>query len=345
MTTSVTNFFETNEYTGGPLSPEHAAQLLELAETGDTSNSLETGGAPTTTNALDGSTADGTNESNDAKVNDTAATATKGTPDPATPVLMAKDGIHTISFDKLVEARQQAATFKAQAETATQELNALKAEAQARANAGEAPTKTDNMVAAASAAIEAGADAALFGDFSEEDIAKGITELVEKRVQAHVQTQVQAALAPLHEQQQTSAKDAHYGAILEKHPDAFSLAESAELDAWIKAGPSYAQSAMRNVLDNGSAEQINELFDNFKKSTGSQSAVGSKSANQTTAAAKAAIANAVQAVPSSLSDIPGGRVDGQSPQERLAAMSAVEMTEAMSKMSPDQIEAFLNRNL
>lgn len=345
MTTSVTNFLETTAYTGGALSPEHATQLLELAEKGDTSTTLESGGVPATTDALEANNADGT-KTDDANLSANQDPATKEAPKPANPVLLAKDGVHTISYDKLVEARQQAATFKAQAETATQELNALKAEAQARVDAGEAPTKTDNMVAAASAAIEAGADVDLFGDFSEEDIAKGINALVEQRVQAHVQTAVGKALAPLHEQQQETANQAHFGAILEKHPDAFSIAESAELNAWIKAGPSYAQAGMRNVLANGSAEQVIELFDNFKKSTGSQPAATSgKSDSQTTAAAKAAIAAAVQAVPSSLSDIPGGRADGQSPQERLAAMSAPDMSEAMLKMTPDQIEAFLNRNL
>lgn len=345
MTTSVTNFLETTAYTGGALSPEHATQLLELAEKGDTSTTLESGGVPATTDALEANNADGT-KTDDANLSANQDPATKGTQEMATPVLLAKDGIHTISYDKLVEARQQAATFKAQAETATQELHALKAEAQARVDAGEAPTKTDNMVAAASAAIEAGADVALFGDFSEEDIAKGINALVEKRVEAHVQAALNKALKPLHEQQQVADNQAHFGAILEKHPDAFSIAESAELNAWIKAGPSYAQAGIRDVLANGSAEQVIELFDNFKKSTGSQPAATSgKSDSQTTAAAKAAIAAAVQAVPSSLSDIPGGRADGQSPQERLAAMSAPDMSEAMLKMTPDQIEAFLNRNL
>ncbi|MNV27616.1 hypothetical protein D3C71_1187720 [compost metagenome] len=98
------------------------------------------------------------------------------------------------------------------------------------------------------------------------------------------------------------------------------------------------------MLEQGSAEQVIELFNDFKKGTQapgkSQAAVADP-----TAAARAAIAAAATAVPASLSDIPGGRADAQSPHERLAAMDPASMADAMQGMTPDQIDAFLNRSL
>jgi hypothetical protein len=239
--------------------------------------------------------------------------------------------------------------WKAQAETAQRQLAELQTQAQQRADAGQAPTKTDNQVAAAQAAIEQGIDPSIFGDFSEEALAKGIGTLVAQQVQA----QVGKALAPIQQRQQQTAQETHYSAIYGKHPDADSIVESAELQAWIGQHPSYMQPTLRAVLAKGSTEQVIELFDNFKKGGASATAPApapahGKSQTATTdpkVAAQAAIAAAAPAVPASLSEIPGGRADALSPHERLAAMEGVSMAEAMQGMTPEQIEAFLNRQL
>lgn len=59
-----------------------------------------------------------------------------------------------------IEAAAQPHGAAAQLEAAKQQLADLTAQAQARANAGQAPTATDTQVAAAQAAIEAGANPA-----------------------------------------------------------------------------------------------------------------------------------------------------------------------------------------
>ena len=62
------------------------------------------------------------------------------------------------------------------------------------------------------------------------------------------------------------------------------------------------------------------------------------------AAAAAAIAKAGENAPTTLSDIPGARVDGRSPTEQLAAITnGADLSEAMANMTPAQIDAFLNR--
>ena len=255
---------------------------------------------------------------------------------------MARDGVHTIPYEKLEEARKGEQHWKAQAEAAQQQLAELQAQAQARADAGTAPTKTDNMVATAEAAIEAGADVGIFGDFSEEALAKGIATLVEQQVQARVS----AALEPLATKQAKDAATAHYDAIYSKHPDADSIAQSTEFAAWVNAQPSAVRNAYWGLFDphtGGTAQEIVEVFDAFKGV--STSNPNTPAAADPKAAASAAVAAAKATPPASLSSIPGARVEGASELDRAAEMSGPDMLEATKNMSPAQIEAWLDRQI
>ena len=326
----------------GALSPEQAAAALAAGE-GDTSAELENGGAPDATTVTDDAATDGDNKAKpDAAATGDGASATTEAGEPANAVVMARDGKHTIPYETLVKHREGAQHWKAQAEAAQQQLAELQAQAQARADAGTAPTKTDNMVATAEAAIEAGADVGIFGDFSEEALAKGIATLVEQQVQARVS----AALEPLTTKQAKDAAAAHYDAIYSKHPDADSIAQSAEFAAWVNAQPSAVRNAYWGLFDphtGGTAEEIVEVFDAFK-------AVGTPNPNTTAAAdpkaaASAAVAAARATPPASLASIPGARVEGASELDRAADMSGPDMLEATKNMSPAQIEAWLDRQI
>ena len=334
---------------GDKPSPEQAAQLLELALQGDTGAAApEKGNEPGVTT--------GTGEAQ--PTGDAGKTGTEGgnagggegnDPDPANTVILAKDGKHTIGFEKLVEARQSAQHYKAQLEAAQGELARLQAEAQQRADAGQTATQVDNQVATAQAAIDAGVDPAIFGDFSEEALAKGIQTLVAAQVAAQVQQQVSQALAPLQQKQAQEAGNAHYEAIYAKHPDADSIAESKELADWIGSQPSFVQAGYQAVLEKGTTSEVIELFDRFKQATGIATAAGAAgpqvNADQVRAQAKAAVASASGAVPTSLSDFPGGRPAGVTREEAMADMTGPDLLENMAAMTPQQIETFLNRSL
>ena len=257
-------------------------------------------------------------------------------------MVLARDGKHTIPYETLVKHREGEQHWKAQAEAAQQQLADLQAQAQARADAGTAPTKTDNMVATAEAAIEAGADVGIFGDFSEEALAKGIATLVEQQVQARVS----AALEPLATKQAKDAAAAHYDAIYSKHPDADSIAQSNEFAAWVNAQPSAVRNAYWGLFDaktGGTAEEIVEVFDAFKAA--STPNPNTPAAADPKAAASAAVAAARATPPASLSSIPGARVEGASELDRAADMSGPDMLEATKNMSPAQIEAWLDRQI
>ncbi|MCZ4321445.1 hypothetical protein [Pseudomonas anguilliseptica] len=325
----------------GNLTAEQAAQLLELSEEGDTgaaSADLENGGEPDTTAATEAKptgeqVADDVSKTSDAELNADNA------------VILAKDGKHTISYDKLVQAREAEKTWRDTATAAQQELADLKAQAQQRADAGIAPTKVDNQVAAAEAAIDAGVDPEIFGDFSEEAIAKGVQHLIAKSVPALVDAQVKQALQPHQQKQEADLHSSHFDSIYEKHPDLDSMLDSKELEEWLVSQPSYVRVGFETTMKTGSAPEVIEFFDTFKAATGKTQTAPAPSAESVKEAAKQAIAQAKPVVPASLSDFPGGKAGPATGNEALANLGANEMAEALMDKTPEQIEAFLNRSV
>lgn len=322
------------------LTPEQAAQAMALAE-GDTAKPAETGSTPNAaTDEGEQAKVDKQDDSAQSKANDEDGITAENA------VVLAKDGKHTIPYDRLEKARQGERHWREQAENAQYQLSELQAQAQARADAGINPTKADNLVAQAEAAIDAGADVDLFGDFSEEALAAGVRKLVSMQVEQQVKAQMGQALAPLVEKQQKEAQSAHYDTIYGKHPDADSIAESAEFNDWVNKQPSVVRAAYQNLFDpkvGGTAEQIVEVFDAFKASNGVESPK-SAAPNQRSAA-QTALANSRVAPPSSLSSIPGGRSAGSNTLDATADMGGAEMLAATSGMTPQQIEAWLNRRI
>jgi hypothetical protein len=333
----------------GALTPELAAQLLEMdgEPQGDTGSTPDQGGAP----GVAGDQQPAAPATTDQPAKPAAAAAAHAAaapaePDPSNTVILAKDGKHTISYEKLVEAREDAKTWREKAEAAQQQLAALQAQAQQRVDAGQAPTHTDTNVATATAAIDQGVDPAIFGDFSDEAIARGVATLVNRASQA-ILTQVEAKIAPLQQQRAAEVATSHFDQILAKHPDLDSVVESQQLQDWLKAQPSFARDAYVNVLKAGTATQVIELLDLFKgasPTTTRTAPAPTPAPGNVSAAAAAAIAKAQERVPTSLSDLPGGRAGGAaSREEAWAQMDGAALVDAMAEASPEQIERFLNR--
>ena len=317
---------ELNQSNDGDLTPDQLNRLLAGEDyEGDTeAQATETGGQP------EASSGDDEGEpKNEAELSADNA------------VVMARDNKHTIPFEKLEEAREGQKHWRAQAEAAQQELEALKAAAQERADSGQAPTKQDNQIAAAEAAIDAGVDPELFGDFSEEALAAGINKLVQQQVEARLQS----ALAPYEKREAQTATEAHYNAIYEAHPDADSVAQSQELTEWINSQPTFVRGSMAAVMQEGNTEQVIELLDAFKSATGTAQAAGNYTANAVRSAANKKVASAKGDVPASLSDFPAGRAGATSSSEAMQDMAGVELLDAMDSMTPQQIEDFLNRTV
>jgi Meckel syndrome type 1 protein len=240
-----------------------AQQLLEAAFAGKLDMDADAPQLPEV-NAADGE-AQGQKTAETATPNETQATTTPAQDDePAGAPIAAKSGGYTIPYEKLTQARLERDNFRAENEqlkaqlaqlnqSQAQNLVAAQQDAQARADAGQAPTDADKNLAIAQAAAADGVDLSLFGDFTEEGIAKGVAALVDAQVNAKVEAAVQArlqqALAPLQQREARTAADEHSNSIYQAHPDADSIVDSKEFADWLAAQPGFSRNAIEAVLD------------------------------------------------------------------------------------------------
>jgi len=251
----------------------------------------------------------------------------------AKPVILAKDGVHTIEYEKLVEAREAEKHWKQVAFDAQAQFEAQKA-------TPAAPQKIETPEE------EKGID---LGDYSEEGIAKGVSNKVAQEVakataaiEVKFEEKLNAVLAPMKAKQAQSAEEAHFSAIEAAHPDVNSIAQSEQFAKWIDAQPSFARDRYQDVIDKGTAEQVIEALNTYKAATVKQAAPKKVSA---AAAAQAAIAKAQAAPPMSLSEIPAG---SNAVTDETAAMLDMSSNGLMSKFdgkSQEQIMALMNRVL
>ncbi|MDD2711312.1 MAG: hypothetical protein PHU77_00190 [Simplicispira sp.] len=257
--------------------------------------------------------------------------------------ISSKSGAYTIPYEKLAQAREQAKVFASENELLKQQLAQLssaqaanlaqsQSQAQDRADAGLAATSSDANLEAAQQAVADGIDPALFGDFSEEGIAKGVKALVAQGVQQ--------AIAPLMQERQAAAQHtaaaSHYEAIYAAHPDADELAQSAEFASWRNNLPNFARAAVDQTLTHGDASGVVDIFNTFKASA-KPAPAGSK-VQQAIAAAQGQAS-----VPTSLSELTGQASSG-SPAEQIAAMAGdpASLMSRMSEMTPAQLEKLMN---
>ena len=91
---------------------------------------------------------------------------------------------------------------------------------------------------------------------------KQIEERFEQKL-GQLSTDFAPAIATAH----TVARSAHEAEILKGHSDAFDILPKVE--QWVDTQPSFLKTAYNAVLDKGSAPQIVELFNIFKKESGS----------------------------------------------------------------------------
>lgn len=268
------------------------------------------------------------------------------------PVVLAKDGVHTIPYAELERAR-----------AAERELGEKLAQAQAQLAAIHAPTQKQEAAAPAVVLNSATGEYEIdLGDFSEDAIKNGVKNGIEAGVAAKTAALVQeinalkAALAPIQQQQAQSEDDAHFGAINKAHPDIESVLPSQEYGKWLSAQPRYVQSAINAVIEGGTAAEVIEVMDRYKAETGIKtipvqvpSASGAvkvvTSDPNVLAAAKAAIATAKTPVPNSLSEIPAGAAAHHNQADAVLNMSTEGHLQLFLDKTPEQIEAILAKTL
>jgi hypothetical protein len=336
-------YFEANQV-DGQLTDAQAMQMLVLQE-GDS------GTAQTQQPQSSDSPGAATESETEAK-SEVVESADSSTPEPEpTPVVLAKDGVHTIPYEQLEEARKAAQHYKQQVDAYQRKLE------EAQSQAAQRQTPADPNATQATGWISPDEIANAFGDFSEAGIAKGVASLVDKRTQAMLADVEARAEAKATERvrAELAARDfelqklSHFDAINKAHPDAESIAQSVELDGWIKQQPSYAQAGIAQALQHGTAAQVIEALDAFKAATTPQkpAAVTPPPVDKqaTVAAAKAVIAKAKATPPMSLSAMPAGSSAAVDEANAMLEMSDRDLMTKFGNKSPDQIMALMSRVL
>lgn len=333
-----------------------AADLLALAVAGNLPQDLDESGG---TGAPEATTAAPT-------ANDAATTAApqvdaqqQQQQEPEAPIA-SKSGSYTIPYEKLTEARDKAAQATLLAEERDRENAQLKAQlsalqqqnlvnaqaqAQARSDAGHGPSVADQNLATAEAAIANGVDPAIFSDYSEEGLAKGVAiafgtlsaPLIKEINELKAERDERRALeAQQQTQSQQTAQQAHVQEILSKHADAFEVVESAEWTKWRQSLPAHVRMGADAVLQSGTAAEVNELLSSFKESQGAPAADAANKVRQ-------AIEQAQAAVPSSLSSI-GGAQSAQSGAEAVLSVAdnPLALLQRVGSMTAQQQTALMN---
>ena len=316
---------------GNP-TPEQAAHIMSLAMQGDTGEQPETDVTPAVEQKQDDAQPDTAKAEDQEKQEE--------------PVLLAKDGKHTIPYEELTNAR-----------TAAQEAQRLAAEAQARADALAAdkaaleqqiasqqkpaepqPLPADEYKAQLRALRKAETEALMDGDADKVvELREQMDELTERRYAKQPESK------PAEATQQDPAIAGHFAAIRAAHPDFESVAESKELKEWmvgqLAAVPEIARPAVQaefdRILQRGTAADVIGLLTQYK-------AGAAQKASSAEAAAAAAVANAKSRTPASLSEIPGAAPSAD-PFAALDSLTGVDLADKLATMSRSQVEAYLNR--
>lgn len=344
MTVTQEQFYLEHKDADGNLSAEHAAQILTLPVEGDT----EAPKVPESSDKPEVATEpkEPVEGAADKGAEPKQADEPKETPkseETTTPVVLAKDGVHTIPYEKLAEAREQAKTaehWKQVAAAQAAEIEALK-----KAPPQQPETPKPEPAAPAAGTLD-------LGDFSEEAIAKGLEKALNERVASAVESATKGLTEKLGKAEaaaQSANLEKHYTEIYRAHPDADSIAESAELKAWIESHPKFAQQSFWDALQSGTTAEVVGLFTAFKEATAkpAASAEPASEPKKPDAAAKAAevIANAKAPTPSSLSDLPAGSSAHHDEAAALLEMSPEALLTKLEKMPASKVEELMSRVL
>lgn len=310
-------FYLDHQDADGNLTDAQTAQMLSLDPQGDTGNQPESGEPDT-----DAAEAEAQSPPETLPVE-----AAQPQPEP---VVLAKDGVHTIPFEKLEEARQQAQHWSRIAAEKDAEIARLTAAVQAPTQPaeGEAPPE---------------GEAVTFGDYSDEAMTKGVQAVASAEVAkavAAINAKFEQVLAPIKEQEQTTALEAHFKALTDANPDHNQIVSGQPLQDWIEKQPSFVRDQYKTVFERGTAAQVIELVSTFK----SQSGIGQTAAPSAAQKAREAIANAKVVRPTSLTDIPAGSSAHHDEAEAIREMTnGGLMAKFGSMQDPAKILAQLDR--
>lgn len=351
MSQTTEQYFEEHQQEDGTLPPEAMAALLTGDDTnGDTLNTIEEDGKqpePVATDDVD--------DADKEKVDDPPVDPEQATDDdpPAEPeekpVIMAKDGVHTIEYEKLEEAREKAKLYKEKSESQDEKINSLQETVDALTAAKEDPTDDG----AAQEAIEALKDL----QDNDPEVYKAVQAMLEAKDKTFddkltdLEDRLAKALEPIQESAEDNAVDSHFNDIFEAHNDHEELlVEDGPVDQWIAKQPSFMQTSMNAVMENGGTQDVIDLVTQYKDAnpveTPPEKASDSDAKEIADKAAEAVkAAKEKTTVPNSLSEVPAGTKAHHDENEALLNMNGQKQIQKFANMSSNDILENLSRVL
>lgn len=333
MPQTTEQFFEDNKQEDGTLSPEAMAALLLGDDTnGETLNTIKEDGeqpAPVV-------------EDDDEPVDPEPEPVV---PEEEKPVIMAKDGIHTIEYEKLEEAREERKLYKQEAESLKGENASLQETIDALTAAEEDPTDDT----ATQEAVEA------LTNLQEQDpdVYKAVQAMLEAKDQtfaeklADLEDRFAKVIEPIQQSTEETFEDRHFDAVTDVHEDLHEImVEGGPVDEWVAKQPVFMQTAMNEVITNGDAQEVIDLVNQYKDSLPVEPSVEIPEPDIAAKAAEAVEAvKQNKSVPNSLSAVPAGTKAHHDENEALLNMSNQNQLAKFSNMGSADILEKMSRVL
>lgn len=223
--------------------------------------------------------------------------------------ILAKDGKHYLPFEVLQQERQTTQELKTQlqeVQNQASQMQSMLAELQ-QAKEDDAGTGTTEAQQDVLAKYEG-----FFPDIAE-DLKPYIEAMIAEGIEKGSNAKLKDLEARLDQVQEAaynawveSERNAHFKAIADKIPDHETIADSKEFLEWKDNLPGYLKEATQKVFEQGTAQQVIEMYQAFKRDTGAGKPKAVEETVNLKAEAENKISGIKKPVPGSLGDIPTG---------------------------------------
>lgn len=324
------DYFMANQAEYDALTDAQRLELLNngLVNAGDTDSS----DAPSTVAEVSGNESDGeSGKDSEVKEGDGKAEEVNAEPEG----IQSKDGKHIIPFSRLTEAQDEAARFKALAEQQQALIDKLSEAKNADEGTGETKAQEDVLEE-------------LRAEFPElaEKLAPAISKLVEQGVSATV-AKLTSMIEPLQANAHESAADKHFNAIRAAHSDFDALMAGDAVDKWIEKQPAFVRGRYQEVLEKGTANEVNELLSSYKEANKvTTTDTNNKLSAEGLANAAKEVVNKAKGstkVPVSLSDVPASSIANTDELTAMTELSPIALMAKFEGKTPEQIDALISK--
>ena len=257
------------------------------------------------------------------------------------PVILAKDGVHTIEYEKLVEARNDAKAAKEEVESLRNTLAEREALLESLKAAKEQDAATGTTEATDSLRESVKEDFPELLELMEHSNASVVKEL--RAEMAELKKQISADLAPVMKTTNDTIAEKHFGTIRDAHKDFDDIMAAPEIMEWVDKHPGPIKAAYMNIIEHGTAKDVIDMVTAFKSAH--PAPVGDTTDQVALKAAEAEKKATGKSVPKSLSDIPAGTAAHHDEAGAMQNMTPVQLMNKFVGKSPNEIMEFLDRTI